>query len=255
MKCEEVKINLPEYIDQRLDEKIAEAIGLHLESCEECNDLHKELKIFLDFTDNVDDIEPPPGMKAEFLKMMETEMPQKPKVVVMVPSWLKVAAILIFALLTYETGYYLGSEKGDEKLKALEVALNHTKQQVSLASLQDFTGPQKIEAVYNISQSGQTGDALIDALVNTMNTDKNVNVRLAAINALTGMIGKNQRVKNELIRSLSLQNNPLLQISLIQVLTESGVKEAKDEIESMSRNEKTDEKVKAFAKDMIKIII
>lgn len=255
MRCEEVKINLPEYIDQRLDGKIAETIGHHLESCKECRDLHLELEMFLDFTDNLEDIEPPSGMKAEFLKMMETEILQKPKVVVMVPSWLKVAAIVLFALLTYTTGYYLGSVKGDEKLKALQVALNQTKQQVSLASLQDFTGPQKIEAVYNISQSGQTGDALIEALVNTMNTDKNVNVRLAAINALTGMIGKNQRVKNELIRSLSLQNNPLLQISLIQVLTESGVKEAKDEIESMSRSEKTDEKVKAFAKDMIKIII
>ena len=255
MKCEEVKINLPEYIDQKLDGMATEEIGSHLESCKECSDLHEELKLFLDFSDNMYDIEPPPGMKSEFIKMMETEMPQKPKVVVMVPSWIKVAAILIFILSTYTTGYYLGSEKGNEKVRTLEVALDQTKQQVSLASLQDFSGPQKIEAVYNISQSGQTSDALIDALVNTMNTDKNVNVRLAAINALTGMIGKNQRVKNELIRSLSIQNNPLLQISLIQVLTESGVKEAKDEIESMTRSEKTDEKVKAFAKDMIKIII
>ncbi|MEI6139561.1 MAG: zf-HC2 domain-containing protein [Mariniphaga sp.] len=255
MRCEEVKINLPEYIDQKLDEKIAEAIAHHLESCKECNDLHDELKMFLDFTDNLDELEPPPGMKAEFLKMIETEIPQKPKVVVMVPLWLKVAAILIFILLTYTTGYYIGSEKDNKKIRTLEVALDQTKQQVFLASLQDFSGPQKIEAVYKISLSGQTGDALIDALVNTMNTDKNVNVRLAAINALTGMIGKNQRVKNELIRSLTLQNNPLLQISLIQVLTESGVREAKEEIESMSRNEKTDEKVKAFAKDMVKIII
>jgi hypothetical protein len=255
MRCEEVKINLPEYIDQKLEKESNEMIGSHLESCKECSDLHAELKMFLDFTDNLEDIEPPPHMKAEFLKMMETEMPQKPKVVVMVPIWLKVASIFIFVLLTFTTGYYIGSEKSSKKLSALEVALDQTKQQVSLASLQDFSGPQKIEAVYNISQSGQTGDALIDALVNTMNTDKNVNVRLAAINALTGMIGKNNRVKNELIRSLSLQNNPLLQISLIQVLTESGVKEAKEEIETMSRNEKTDEKVKAFAKDMIKIII
>ena len=255
MRCEEVKINLPEYIGLKLDGKATEEIGRHLESCKECNDLHAELKLFLDFTGNMNDIEPPPGMKAEFLKMIETEMPHKPKVVMMFPSWLKVAAILIIALLTYSTGYYLGSEKYNEKIRTLEVALYQTKQQVSLASLQDFSGPQKIEAVYNISQSGQTGDALIDALVNTMNTDKNVNVRLAAINALTGMIGKNQRVKNELIRSLSIQSNPLLQISLIQVLTESGVKEAKVEIELMSRSEKTDEKVKAFAKDMIKIII
>jgi hypothetical protein len=69
------------------------------------------------------------------------------------------------------------------------------------------------------------------------------------------MISKNDRVKQALIQSLSLQENPLLQISLIQVLTESGVKEAKDEIESMTCSEKTDESVKAFAKDMMKAII
>jgi hypothetical protein len=100
-----------------------------------------------------------------------------------------------------------------------------------------------------------SGDALVDALVNTMNSDKNVNVRLAAINALSGMVKNNEKVKKELIRSLSLQENALLQISLIQVLTESGVKEAKDEIESIVGNEKTDANVKAYAKDMIKIII
>jgi len=255
MNCEEVKINLPEYIDGKLDEQTTEAVRNHLESCPVCSEVHAEMKSFLSFTDSFPEIEPPRGMKAEFLELMEAEMPKKQKQILMVPAWLKVAAVIALALMTYSGGYYFGAEKGKEQHQQMEVALNQTKQQVLLASLQDFTGPQKIEAVYNISQSGQTGDALIDALVSTMNSDKNVNVRLAAINALSGMIVKNQRVKNELIRSLPLQENPLLQISLIQVLTESGVKEAKDEIESMARSEKTDDNVKAFAKDMIKAII
>jgi hypothetical protein len=66
---------------------------------------------------------------------------------------------------------------------------------------------------------------------------------------------KNDRVKTELIKSLTVQENPLLQISLIQVLTEKGVKEAKQQIETITNNEKTDESVKAYAKDMMKIII
>lgn len=173
----------------------------------------------------------------------------------MLPAWLKVAAVIVVALVTYSGGYYLGSEKGRQQVVQLEAALGQTKQQVLLASLQEYTGPQKIEAVYAVSQLGQTGDALIDALVATMNSDKNVNVRLAAINALSGMISKNDRVKQALIQSLPLQENPLLQISLIQVLTESGVKEAKKEIESVAADEKTDESVKAFAKDMMKAII
>ena len=88
-----------------------------------------------------------------------------------------------------------------------------------------------------------------------MNSDKNVNVRLAAINALSEMMDKNDAIKTELIKSLSVQENPLLQISLIQVLTESGVKEAKDEIESISNNENTDQQVKDYANSMIKTII
>lgn len=255
MKCEEVKINLPEYIDGKLDEQTTKAVQNHLDTCVSCNELHQDMKSFLGFADSLPEIEPPVGMKTEFMQMLEAEMPRKQKQIVMLPAWLKVAAVIVVALITYSGGYYFGSEKGRQQVVHLEAALGQTKQQVLLASLQEYTGPQKIEAVYAVSQLGQTGDELIDVLVTTMNSDKNVNVRLAAINALSGMISKNDRVKQALIQSLPLQENPLLQISLIQVLTESGVKEARDEIESMTRSEKTDENVKAFAKDMMKAII
>lgn len=255
MKCEEVKINLPEYIDGKLDEQTTKAVQTHLEACVACSEIHRDMESFLGFTNSLPEIEPPVEMKAEFMQMLEAEMPRKQKQIVMLPAWLKVAAVLVVALITYSSGYYLGSEKGRQQVVQLEAVLGQTRQQVLLASLQEYTGPQKIEAVYAVSQLGQTGDALIDALVTTMNSDKNVNVRLAAINALSGMISKNDRVKQALIQSLPLQENPLLQISLIQVLTESGVKEAKKEIESVAADEKTDENVKAFAKDMMKAII
>jgi hypothetical protein len=255
MKCEEVKINLPEYFDRKLDKKTVQAIQSHLETCMECKTFHTELSSFLNFIVPFPELEPPEGMKEEFLELLETEMPRKQKRMVVVPVWLKIAAIFILAMLTYLSGYYIGSGKGRQRQQQMEVALNQAKQQVQIASLLDFSGPQKIDAVYSISKSGQSGDALIDALVATMNSDKNVNVRLAAINALTGMMDKNQRIKQELIRSLPLQDNSLLQISLIQVLTEAGVKEARSEIESIARKENTDERVKAIAKDMIKIII
>ena len=255
MKCEEVKIDLPEYIDGKLDEETVQIIQRHLETCKECSTLYAELHSFLNFTVSFPELKPPEGMKEEFLELLDREMPQKQKRVIMVPDWLKIAAIFILAMVTFSSGYFIGSGKGSQREQQMEVTLNQARQQVLIASLLDLSGPQKINAVYSISQSGQSGDALIDALVATMNSDKNVNVRLAAINALTGMIDKNPRIKHELIRSLALQDNSLLQISLIQVLTEAGVKEARSEIESIARKENTDERVKTIAKDMIKIII
>ena len=255
MNCEEVKINLPEYIDRKLDETTSGDIRKHLESCDSCKALHRELSSFLNYMDSLPTPEVPEGMKEEFEGMMASLGNQEKKKVRIIPMWTKIAAMVVLSFGTYWLGYRVGSGKSEIVQNQLASELQEKNQQVLLASLRDFTGPQKIEAVYSISNSGNVSNELINALVYTMNSDKNTNVRLAAISALSGMMDKDGRVKTELIKSLTVQENPLLQISLIQVLTEKGVKEAKDEIESITNNAKTDESVKAYAKDMIKIII
>ena len=52
MNCEEVKLNLPEYIDRKLDETTSGAIRKHLESCDSCTALHHELSSFLNYMDS-----------------------------------------------------------------------------------------------------------------------------------------------------------------------------------------------------------
>ena len=252
MKCNEVKINLPEYIDGKLDETNSAMVSEHLETCDSCKKLHAEFKSFLKFTNSFPEIEPPEGMKEEFMEMADLE--SSPVVrTINIPAWAKIAAMILIVFGTFVSGYFTGSKKSE--VSELQKEMSQLKQEVMLAGLRDYSGPQKIEAVDNIKASGFTNESLVNALVHTMNTDKNVNVRLAAINVLSGMMNKNENVKNELIRSLSIQENPLLQISLIQVLTESGVKEAKEKIESISNNKDTDREVRDYAKNMIKTII
>lgn len=251
-KCNEIKINLPEYIDGKLDENTSALVNKHLESCDSCRNLAFELKSFLQFTDSIPEIESPEGMKEEFLKMADMEnMPLGRKI--SIPAWTKVAAMIIIVFGTFISGYFTGSKNSE--VGELQAEMGQLKQDVLLAGLRDYSGPQKINAVYNIKTSGLANETLVSALVYTMNSDKNVNVRLAAINALSEMMDKNPKIKTDLIQSLSVQENPLLQISLIQVLTESGVREAKDEIESISNNENTNQQVKEYAKNMIKTII
>ena len=252
MKCDEIKINLPEYIDGTLDEKTSVLVSEHLKSCNSCRSLHAEMKSFLQFTDSIPEIEPPEGMKEEFLEMAEMET-RSGRRRIELPDWLRIAAMIFIILGTFITGYLSGSKTGE--IDQLNAELANLKQEVLLAGLQDYSGPQKIEAVYSIKNYNVVDDQLVNALVYTMNSDENVNVRLAAINALSEMMDKNPKIKSDLIQSLSIQDNPLLQISLIQVLTESGVKEAKDEIESIANNENTNQQVRAYAKDMIKTII
>ncbi len=254
MNCDEVKINLPEYIDGKLDEATRELVEIHIESCSECKAQLREMKSFLTFMSSVPNPETPEGMKDEFEIMLAGLDIQEKKKVRLLPVWAKIAASVVLALGTYWMGYKTGTHKSEMLQNELTSEISAQKQQVLLASLREYTGPQKIEAVYNISNTQNINSELIDALVYTMNSDKNTNVRLAAITALSEMMNKNIRIKKELIKSLAIQENPLLQISLIQVLTENGVKEAKPQIESITNNEKTDESVKTFAKDMMKTI-
>ena len=255
MDCEEVKLNLPEYIDRKLDKTTSEAIRKHLESCDSCKALHREMGSFLSYIDSFPTPEVPGGMKEEFEGMMASLDVQEKKKIRLIPMWTKIAAMVVLFFGTYWLGYLVGSGKSEIVQNQLANELQEKNQQVLLASLRDYTGPQKIEAVYSISTTENVSDELIGALVYTMNSDKNTNVRLAAISALSGMMDKHDQVKTELIKSLTVQENPLLQISLIQVLTEKGVKEAKDQIETITNNEKTDESVKTYAKDMMKTII
>lgn len=255
MNCDDVKINLPEYIDQKLDKVTSEKVKIHLESCTSCQAQLEEMTSFFSFMNAVPAPETPEGMREEFATMLASLDVQDRKKVRLMPTWTKIAAMLVFAFGTYWLGYKVGTHKSEIVRNELTSEISAQKQQVLLASLREYTGPQKIEAVYNISNTPKVNDELVDALVYTMNSDKNTNVRLAAITALSGMMNKNVRIRKELIKSLAIQENPLLQISLIQVLTENGVKEAKPQIESITNNEKTDESVKAFAKDMMKTII
>lgn len=253
MKCEEVKINLPEYIDGKLEAETAKAVELHLEGCEDCRDHYSEMKTFLGFMETMPGVEPPAGMEEEFRRMADAEFGDTKPKVVRFPGWLKFAAMLIFVVGSFAVGYKAGTGKGDSK--QLQAEVGQLKEKVLLTSLREMSGPEKINAVYSIKASGQASEDVVDALVYTMNSDKNVNVRMAAIVALSEMIKSNTRVTSELIHSLTLQENPLLQISLIQVLSNAGVKEAKPQIEKLSEDIGADQNVRAFAKDMVKTII
>jgi predicted anti-sigma-YlaC factor YlaD len=49
-KCDEIRIELPEYIDGVLDEKTSAWVSEHLETCDSCKKLHSEMRSFLKFT-------------------------------------------------------------------------------------------------------------------------------------------------------------------------------------------------------------
>lgn len=87
---------------------------------------------------------------------------------------------------------------------------------------------------------------IVDALVTSMNSDPNTNVRLAALEALA-RFHKERYVKQQLIRSLKKQKDPLVQIELIQLLTRMKETTILDQLQQIVDDEHTMEAVKEKA--------
>lgn len=95
---------------------------------------------------------------------------------------------------------------------------------------------KRISAVSYISRISKIDHAILSALVKTINNDPNSNVRLAALEAL-GRFSNETFVKDQLIKSLSIQKDPIIQIALIELLTNMRERKIIDELERIANDE------------------
>lgn len=93
----------------------------------------------------------------------------------------------------------------------------------------------RLAAILKIQNSGMINNDIIDRLAKTINDDANSNVRLAALNVM-GQYVQDSYVSNTFIKSLNTQKDPLVQLGLIELL-------------SQTNNSKLDDKLYALAND------
>lgn len=110
---------------------------------------------------------------------------------------------------------------------------SNSAKQVIFAGLNDMDSPaSRINAASEVYKLKNAGNDVVDALVETLNTDPSANVRLAALDGLTRFY-RNNYVRKKLIASLKKQQDPLVQIAMINLLTqmrESGILAELDKI-------------------------
>jgi HEAT repeat protein len=86
----------------------------------------------------------------------------------------------------------------------------------------------------------------LQALLEVLNHDPNVSLRLAAIDALY-LFYDHPRVKDGLIESLAGQTSPLIQISLINLLVEIRERRAIEALEQLIQNKQLNPRVRERA--------
>jgi hypothetical protein len=145
-------------------------------------------------------------------------------------------------------------EQQRTNVEQLATELNQVKQLLFATLIEQPAAVDRLKAV-NISQEMPKADSrVIDALFNSLNNDPNVNVRLAAIEALRNHTDQPE-VRAGLILSIKKQDSPMVQIALADLMQALQEKNAVPQLRQLLQDEETNELVKDKIKESINILI
>jgi hypothetical protein len=162
---------------------------------------------------------------------------------------LRIAAGLILLLTGFSAGLMVNRQETipNEQVVALQEEVQQMKSALVYGTGKPLTASERISAVKlsgrDPDNSKGIDDEISDILIYTLNNDANVNVREAAAEALFRFRNES-KIRNALAASLSRQRDPLMQITLINMLVEIKETSALNEMQKMLMDSDTREVVK-----------
>src|SRR5262249_20500772 len=131
-----------------------------------------------------------------------------------------------YSLLLLGAGLLIGHVLGSRQSNPAEIAgmqreLAGMRQMVTLSLLQQQSASERLRGVDWSQQADRSDTQVLSALLYAVNHDANVNVRLAAVDALRRFAGRTE-VRTGVTDALRRQESPLMQIALIDLIVEMG---------------------------------
>jgi anti-sigma factor RsiW len=234
MECKEVQAVLIDYLDRAMDARSAAEVRVHLLGCEDCRKEVEEMRELMLAMADQEQRQPGPGLRENFQVMLQSElnMDTAGSLVRRAPGaasnaagvrrgigWMVAAACVLLAG-GFWMGIMAGGKKGSDEaaqLGNMQKEIKDMKQSLLFSLIDDESASQRIKAVSYAEAIRNPEQKVIDVLVNALNHDKSVNVRLAALYSL-GSWADNRIVRDSLVSSLPEQKEPLIQVLLINLL-------------------------------------
>ncbi len=122
-----------------------------------------------------------------------------------------------------------------------------------LSLLEKESATDRLKAVNLTQDMDQASLKVTSALLQTLNNDENVNVRLAALDALRPYSSDGQ-IREALVRSIGKQKSPLVQVALAELMAELQEKAAIDELQKILEDGETPSDIKKKIQESIQVI-
>jgi anti-sigma-K factor RskA len=235
MKCEEIGELLPDYLQGSLKAEQDALVETHIAECADCREdvaIWKKLSLL--------PVEKPSADARErfeaMLQAYQTGRSDKASVRAerelrgSLWSWLRSpmgavawsAALLVIGIFV---GSYFGSKPTHtsatdrDEIASMHSELTNMRQMVVLSMLQQQSASERLQGVSYSRREDQLDPQVMSALVHTLRYDGSVDVRLAALDALSRH-GAQPQVHKGVVDALQEQQSPLVQVALIDLMVE-----------------------------------
>ncbi len=252
MTCEEIKSMFAEYWSGTLAAEQRAGLERHLAGCENCRAEAERLEILWRDLGLLPAEEPASSMRDRFYQTLSAyrdgagyraSAPAKTTY-----AWLsRIAAGLALLLGGGAIGYGLRTNQASaNEITQLRGEVNNMQQLVTLSLLQQQSASERLRGVSWAVRAEPSDTEVLDALVAAVNHDPNVNVRLAAVDALRPFAA-NRSARDAVVQALPGQTEPIVQVALIDLLVDLKEKNAAQELQRVAGDGSTDSGVRQRA--------
>lgn len=193
-----------------------------------------------------------------FYAMLAKEKRKQHGLTISWPSWsfllprLAVAGVIL--ILGFAGGYWLRTPSSNSEVATLTQEVVELKEMMMFSLLEKESASDRLRAVSLSRELVSASDRITDALFTTLNNDPNVNVRLAALEALMPYASQ-ARVREGLVRSIAEQDSPLVQVSLAELMVALQEKKSVTELQKLADSDRTPKEVKEKIRKSIEVLI
>lgn len=248
MTCEEMESRMAEYWSRTLSLEHQMAVEAHLAACETCRaEAHRLGALWRDLA-RLPAPEPSAGMRPRFYETLAAYRDGAAAAGRKTPglawgghgwAW-QIAAGVVLALAGLGAGYSLrSSQTANAEIAQLRGEVGNMRQLVALSLLQQQSASERLRGVSWAYRVEPSDTEVLTALLTAVNHDPNVNVRLAAVDALHPFAAS-PVTRDAVIQALGKQTAPIVQVALIDLLVDLKETEAAPELQRVATDSSTD---------------
>jgi anti-sigma factor RsiW len=271
MNCTSAQARFAELLDDRLAESDTTEVRAHLASCPDCQREFSSLAQTLAAVDKLPAAKPGPRVRANFYAMLEEEKNSAASIRASVARrqraarlslWRWILSPIAAAALAFG-GFYFGTRHAASTVPVTNSAATDLATKQEIADLRAQVDKMGQAVVASLLQQKSTNDRLqsvlatlddknpnqkdLASLVGALALDPSVNVRLSALDALYPHANQ-PMVRSGVLASLPREQNPMVQVAIIDFLVAARDRDATPELEKIVRNESVDRAVRDAAK-------